>query len=169
MVLTLTILCWLGAVRLVGAQEDLRLEGPSDAWISDVPAVDLSGTWVFDPESSDPMLEGWEGREVVYDISQGPGTIILEFRVEEGSTSRQAYRWDGTIRRFERGGRKVEERARWTEAGRVLEIQGKHWDPTAPEEVTEYGMRYELSGDVLSFIQTDAGGRILWRFTRRRP
>lgn len=165
----------LGAVLVVGAwspaeaQDDVILDGPPDAWISDVPTVDLSGTWVFDPDSSDPMLEGWEGRRVVYEITQALGRIVLEFRVEEGSTNRQSYRWDGTVKRFERGGRQVEERARWTDAGRVLEIHGKHWDSTAPEEATEYSFRYELSGDVLSFHQIGAAGRTVWRFVRRRP
>jgi len=151
------------------AQDDVGLEGPGDAWISDVPAVELTGTWVFDPDSSDPMLESWEGREVVYEITQGAGNIILEFQVGGGSANRQAYRWDGTVKGFARGGRQVEERARWTDAGRVLEIYGKHWDPMAPEEVTEYWFRYELSGDVLTFTQTDAsGGTTVWRFQRRR-
>lgn len=169
MLLALAAVLALGTwIPARAAQDNVVLESPGDAWISDVPSVDFTGTWVFDPDSSDPMLETWAGREVVYEITQGPGNIVLEFRVEGGSANRQLYRWDGTVNRFERGGRQVEERARWTDAGRVLEVRGEHWDTTAPDDVTGYRFRYELSGDVLTFRQTDASGTTVWRFVRRR-
>lgn len=138
---------------------------PED-WFSDLPAVDLTGEWVFDPEASDPMLSSWEGQRVAYEIQQQGAFIILDFKVPGSQSNRQRYSWDGTIQRFERGGRLVEEAARWTEAGRVLEVAGRHWDPETPEEREEYRFTYTARGEVLEFVQESATGRTVWRFDR---
>lgn len=135
-------------------------------WFSDLPAVDLTGEWLFNAGTSDPMLATWEGQRVVYEISQQGAFVILDFKVPGSQSNRQRYSWDGTIQRFERGGRLVEEAARWTEAGRVLEIAGRHWDPQSPEEREEYRFTYTLRGDVLTFVQRNATGETVWRFDR---
>jgi hypothetical protein len=137
-------------------------------WFSDLPAVDLTGTWTFDASRSDPMLSDWQDAEVSYEINQQAAFIILEFKVPGSQSNTQRYRWDGTIQRFERGGRVVEEAARWTEAGRTLQIAGRHWDPTEPEEREEYGFFYRMRGDELEFVQENASGRTVWRFRRQQ-
>ena len=140
---------------------------PQD-WLSDIPLVDLSGTWVFDPQGSDPMLEPWRDREVRYEIGQHPAHIVLEFRVEGGRSNTQTYRWDGTVHRFQRDVRNVEEAARWTRGGRKLEVRGRHWDPETPDEIVEYSFSYERRGPVLTFIQGNATGTTVWRFVLER-
>lgn len=135
-------------------------------WFSDLPAVDLTGEWVFNPDASDPMLSSWEGLRVAYDIRQQGAFIILDFDVPGSQSNRQRYSWDGTIQRFERGGRLVEEAARWTDAGRVLEIAGRHWNPESPGEREEYRFTYTVADDVLTFVQENSTGRTVWRFDR---
>ena len=140
---------------------------PSD-WFSDLPAVDMTGTWLFDAAASDPMLESWKGRGVKYVISHQAAFIVLEFQVPEVQSSTQRYSWNGVIQRFERGPRQVEEAARWTEAGRMLEIVGRDWDPTVSEERSEYRFTYVMDGDQLTFVQESESGRTVWRFSRQR-
>jgi hypothetical protein len=150
-----------------GPQEVGTRPWPED-WFSDLPAVDMTGTWVFDADGSDPMLAVWQDREVKYEINQQAAFILLEFVVPGSQSNTQRYSWDGTIHRFERGGRTVEEAARWTRAGRMLEIAGRHWDPTAPEDRTEYRFTYEVRGDRLVFTQESDTGTTIWRFDRVR-
>lgn len=138
------------------------------AWVSDVPAVDLTGTWRFDPTASDPMLEAWRGRTVRYRIAQHPGRIDLEFVVEGGLSTRQTYRWDGSARRFQRGEAEVEERARWTDGGRTLEVVGRWWLPAEPEETHRYRFLYRAAADTLTFTQEDDSGTTVWVFVRER-
>jgi len=128
----------------------------------------MTGSWLFDPDGSDPMPESWQGKEVRYEINQQGAFIVLDFRVPGSGSNEQTYRWDSTIARFERGGRLVEEAARWTEAGRMLEIAGRHWDPATPEDRTTYRFAYTLRGDVLTFVTEDETGRTAWRFRRER-
>lgn len=137
-------------------------------WISDVPSVDLTGDWVFLPERSDPMLEVWRDREVSYRIDQYPTHIVLEFRAQGGASNTQTYRWDGTVHRFERDTTEVEEMARWTAAGRELEVEGRWWESASPAEVHAYAFRYSVAGNVLSFVQRDDSGTTTWRFLRQR-
>ena len=40
------------------AQQLERETWPPD-WFTDLPAVDMTGTWVFDAAASDPMLDAW--------------------------------------------------------------------------------------------------------------
>ena len=133
-----------------------------------MPATDLSGTWVFEPEDSDPMLSVWADKNPRYDIQQYAAFIVLTFRVDEDQPNRQRYAWDGSIARFERGAQQVEEAARWTDAGLVLEVRGRSFDPEAPEDATMYGFTYELVSDHLVFTQTSDTGETVWRFARQR-
>ena len=149
-----------------GGQEPTQ-PWPAD-WFTDFPSIDLTGTWNFDPERSDPMLTVWQEKEVRYEINQHPTFIVLEFLVEGGRSNRQTYRWDGTLHRFERGERQVEEAARWTRGGRALEVRGRHWDPLSPDEIVEYGFLYEARGNTLTFTQENETGRTVWRFVRSR-
>ena len=137
-------------------------------WFSDLPALDLSGTWIFDAAQSDPMLPDWSEQEVRYEIRQESARIILEFRVGEAGVNTQVYRWDGTIQRFERGDRQVQEAARWSDAGRTLEVAGRHWSPLAPDERVHYRFEYSRRGDLLTFVQENDAGRTRWAFVRER-
>ena len=138
-------------------------------WISDVPAVDMTGEWLFDAASSDPMVEIWRQREVVYGIDQQVDRIVFEFRPENGQQNVQTYRWRGAISEFERGGAEVRERARWADLGRVLEVEGRWWAFDDQSTVRRYTLRYEVtSGDDLVFTQGNEHGTTVWRFTRRR-
>ncbi len=137
-------------------------------WFTDLPADDLTGKWIFDAASSDPMLDAWADSEVYYEINQQAGSIIMDFRVPGMQSNQQIYRWDSTISRFERSGREVEEAARWADAGRMLEIAGRHWDPATPEDRTYYRFTYEVDGDVLTFVQESDSGSTVWRFHRER-
>lgn len=150
-----------------GALPRADLEWPSP-WLSDVPMVDLSGTWRFDPEGSDPMVEAWRGREVLYHVRQGSGRIVLVFAPEDGRSNRQVYRWDGSVSRFERGDASVAERARWTEGGRVLEVVGRWWLNEEESNVHAYRFTYALRGDRLTFVQSDDSGTTSWHFQRAR-
>ncbi len=158
----------LGSSPDVAAAQQLGVEPWPLDWFSDLPADDLTGKWDFDPANSDPMLTDWADLEVYYEINQQGGFIVLDFRVTGAQSNNQTHRWDGTISRFERAGRQVEEAARWTDAGRVLEIAGRHWDPGSPEERTYYRFTYEVDGDVLTFVQESDGVRTVWRFNRDR-
>ena len=163
----LLLLALSASTASASAQEGIGVRPWPENWFSDLPAVDMTGTWVFDPAGSDPMLADWQGREVIYEINHQAAFIILEFRVQGAQSNTQRYNWDGTIQRFERGGRVVEEAARWTDAGRTLQIAGRHWDPTEPEDRVEYGFRYRMRGDVLDFVQDNDTGNTVWRFQRR--
>lgn len=156
------------AIAVTGPRQQLGSRPWPEDWFSDLPAVDMTGEWVFNPDVSDPMLSTWQGRVVKYRISQQAAFILLEFLVEGSTSNTQRYSWNGTIQRFERGGRQVEEAARWTDAGRTLEIAGRHWDPTEPEERVEYRFAYRMDGDRLEFVQSDEQGETVWRFDRVR-
>lgn len=128
----------------------------------------MTGTWVFDAAASDPMIDAWSGGEVKYVIVHQAAFIVLEFQVPEMGVNTQRYSWNGIVHRFDRGGRQVEEAARWTEAGRMLEIVGRDWDPMRPEERSEYRFTYTMNGDHLTFVQEAGSGTTVWRFSRQR-
>jgi hypothetical protein len=139
----------------------------SDA-VLEVPLADLSGSWLFVPGDSDPMVEDWRDREILYVITQVPDRIVLDFRPAGGSVSARGYRWDGSVVSLERDRTQIRERARWTDGGRVLEIEGRRWADDDPSEITSYLLRYRLDGpDRLIFVQADAYGETIWRFRRR--
>lgn len=144
-------------------RQDLEWPVP---WISDVPMVDLSGTWRFDPRGSDPMLEAWKGREILYHIRQGSGLVVLEFVPEGGRSNRQVYRWDGSVSRFERGEDSVAERARWTDGGQVLEVAGRRWPNEDVEAVQAYRFTYSVQSGRLTFVQHNGSGTTTWYFER---
>ena len=114
------------------------------------------------------MLSEWVEREVRYVINQPSAFIVLEFRAGNEQANAQTYRWDGTIKEFQRGDRQVQEAARWTRAGRRLEVVGRHWNPEEPEAVEHYRFTYEHDGDVLTFVQENESGRTVWRFVKER-
>ena len=137
------------------------------AWVSDVPAVDLTGLWHFLESASDPMIEVWQGRAVAYEISQQTDRLVMSFRPENGEPSVQQYRWNGSVNAFARGGAEVRERAHWVSGGRVLEIEGRWWPADDRTTVTEYTFRYSLeSARRLLFRQIDQYGETAWRFDR---
>jgi hypothetical protein len=150
--------------------QDLQLG--SEVWpkdfFSDLPALDLTGTWTFDAADSDPMLSDWAEHEVIYEVTQHSAYIVLDFRVPGIESNTQRYRWDSQVEHFERGGRNVEEAARWTRAGSVLEVIGRHWNPATPNEREEYRFTYEVRGDQLIFVQSSDSGSTTWRFSRVR-
>ncbi len=162
------------AATTADAQDVLvrELQPPADrlewsAWVSDVPAVDLTGLWRFAPSSSDPMVEVWRGRAVEYEISQQTDRLVLSFRPENGEPNVQEYRWDGSVNSFERAGAEVRERAHWKDGGRTLEIEGRWWPTADRSAVTRYTFRYELeSPRRLLFRQIDEYGETAWRFVR---
>ncbi len=136
--------------------------------MSDIPVVDLTGSWLFDPGASDPMVEAWREREVRYQISQQPDHIDFEFIVEGGYSIETSYRWDGTVTRFSRSGSEVEEIARWTDSGRVFEIRGR-WSPeNEPDDITVYELRYALRVLAITFTQTNDTGSTVWTFVKER-
>jgi len=137
-------------------------------WFTDMPAVELTGTWLFDPDTSDPMIELWAASEIRYEINQQGAFIVLEFRVADVESNTQSYRWGAKIERFERGGRQVEEAARWTDAGRMLEIVGRHWSLETPAQKSEYRFTYRARNNVLTFVQENETGTTVWRFVRQR-
>ncbi len=138
-------------------------------WTSDVPVVDMTGEWLFDAAASDPMVEVWREREVVYRIDQQIDRIVFEFRPENGQQNVQTYRWANAVSEFERGNAEVRERAHWTDNGRVLEVEGRWWSFDDQSTVRRYTFRYEVtSGEVLVFTQGDEHGTTVWRFRRRR-
>lgn len=158
----------LGYAAAARAQEGIGSRPWPMDWFSDLPSVDMTGTWVFDPSTSDPMLVVWQDRDVSYEINHQAAFIILEFKVRGAESNVQRYRWDGTIQQFERGGRLVEEAARWTDAGRTLQVAGRHWDPGEPDVRVEYRFSYRMRGDVLEFVQENDTGNTVWRFRRER-
>ena len=141
---------------------------PPPGWVSDIPLVDLTGTWGFDPQASDPMIEIWRDKKVSYRIDQQSSFIVLEFLVGEGQTSQQRYLWNGTVHRFQRGAADVEEMARWSAAGRTLEVIGRGWDRDAPDEINYYSLRYVTRGRQLTFVQENDTGKTVWVFDRER-
>jgi len=132
-------------------------------WATDLPAVDLSGTWVLNAENSDSLPSDWEGKKVEYLITQLSANIQLVFTVGVEQNG-QTYRWDNKIERFERGGRQIEEAARWGRGGRVLEVRGRHWNPQEPDVKEEYLFSYTVRGEELTFVQESRGGKTTWRF-----
>ena len=136
--------------------------------MSDIPVVDLTGSWLFDPDASDPMIEAWRDREVRYQISQQPDHIDFEFLVEGGYSTKQSYRWDGTVTRFDRSGAQVEEIARWTDAGRVFEVRGRWWPEDTPDDIAVYELRYALHILEITFTQTNESGSTVWTFVKER-
>jgi hypothetical protein len=140
--------------------------GWSDS-VSDVPLADLSGLWKFVEATSDPMVEVWRGRVVVYQISQQSDRIVMSFEPENGEPSVQEYRWDGSVNAFERGGAQVRERARWRNNGRALEIEGRWWPADDRSEVFRYTFVYTIdSNRRLLFRQIDEYGETAWHFSR---
>ncbi len=140
----------------------------SEGWVSDIPVVDMTGSWLFDSDASDPMVEAWRERDVRYQISQQPDHIDFEFIVEGGYSIEQSYRWDGTVRRFNRNGSEVEEIARWTDAGRVFQIRGRRSPEDAPDDIMAYELRYELGIFKFTFTQTNETGSTVWTFVKER-
>jgi hypothetical protein len=137
------------------------------AWVSDVPTADLTGTWIFDAERSDPMVEVWREREVRYEINQQFDRIVVAFRPEGGEANVQTYRWDGSVNSFQRQDTEVRERARWIGQGRVLEVEGRWWPITDRDAVTAYRYEYRVGMDrTLSVRLIDEYGETTWRFRR---
>lgn len=135
--------------------------------VSELPIVDLTGTWLFVPEDSDPMVEIWQGRQVEYVVTQTGDRIVLDFRPEDGRRNVQGYRWNGTVSSFRRGDAEVRERARWTDGGRSLVIEGRWWTPDDLETINAYTFVYRLDGpNELVFVQRDEHGETTWRFER---
>ena len=149
-------------------QDQPRRDVWSEGWVSDIPVVDLTGSWLFDPDASDPMAEAWREREVRYEVSQQPDHIDFEFVVEGGYSVAQSYRWDGTVTRFNRSGAEVEEIARWTDAGRVFEIRGRWWQGDTPDDVAVYELRYTLRFFEITLTQTNDTGSTVWTFVKER-
>ncbi len=165
------VVCCVAAVAAAsprGQQPQLGAEIWPVDWFTDMPAVELTGTWLFDPDASDPMVAAWAESEIRYEINQQAAFIVLDFQVKGIESNTQTYRWGATIERFERGGRQVEEAARWTGAGRVLEIIGRHWNPSSPDDKIDYRFTYRAQSDVLTFVQENESGATVWRFVLER-
>ncbi len=98
LLLGLTLCPWV-ATTLEASQEDSSVaDQPSlewTPWISDLPVVDMTGEWVFDEESSDPMVEAWREREVA--LSHRPADRPGRVRVPTGE--RAAERADVSLGR----------------------------------------------------------------------
>ncbi|NKB89979.1 MAG: hypothetical protein GKS06_17335 [Acidobacteria bacterium] len=173
--LTLAICLVVGGLPVLATGQDvvvrdLEATGPEldwTPWVSDVPNADLSGLWTFDDARSDPMVETWVDREVQYEISQQIDRIVMAFRPEDGEPNIQEYRWNGVVNSFRRDTTEVRERARWTESGRTLEVEGRRWLTTDTETIYRYSFRYKLeSNRRLVLRQIDEHGETTWRFTR---
>ncbi|HJO02551.1 MAG TPA: hypothetical protein QGG47_01100 [Acidobacteriota bacterium] len=94
---------------------------------------------------------------------------MFEFRPENGQQNVQTYRWAGAVSEFQRADAEVRERARWTDRGRSLEVEGRWWAFDDVATVRRYTFRYEVaSGDMLVLTQGDEHGTTTWRFRRRR-
>lgn len=137
-------------------------------WISDVPIVDLSGTWAFDAERSDAMIGEWRGRVVRYEVYQQLDRIILRFR-PGGDEILQNLTWTGAIISRREGETRIRERTRWSQGGRVFEIEGRYWRIDEPEpDPQRYVYRYQLDGrNTLVVTQEDDYGVTVWRFRRQ--
>lgn len=157
-----------------GAQEGpVTLVEPSEIdldwmpWISDVPIVDLSGTWVFVARGSDPMIEAWRDQTVVYEVYQQLDRIVVRFRTG-GEIVARNLTWTGAIVPRNEDGVEFRERTRWTDGGRTLEIEGRWWLPGEAPEPERYLYRFRLDGrDTLVVIQQDDHGTTTWRFVRQ--
>ena len=168
-------LCAVASVPLNAEAQDVlvrELEPSSDglewsSWVSDVPLVDLTGQWRFVESSSDPMVEVWQGREIVYEISQQNDRLVMSFRPENGEPSVQEYRWNGSVNSFDRGGAEVRERGHWVAGGRAFEVEGRWWPTEDRSTIAKYTFRYQLeSPRRLLFRQIDEYGETVWRFER---
>ena len=137
-------------------------------WISDVPIVDLSGNWAFEPDRSDPMIGEWRERSVTYEVYQHLDRIILRFRPGSDEIL-QNLTWTGGIVSRREGDTQIRERTRWTRGGRVFEVEGRWWRLDEPEpDPQHYAYRYELDGrDILVVTQEDEFGVTVWRFRRQ--
>lgn len=134
------------------------------SWISDVPLVDLSGKWIFDPDASDPMIEEWRDRVIHYTITQYSGHIELRFEPRDRGPTVQTYRWDGTVTRSQQGDFETRQRARWRDGGRTFFIEGRRWR-YSDTVATAYELVYRLAGvGTLVFTQRDDYGQTEWRF-----
>jgi len=174
----LALIVCLGVVTVLPGQahaQDLlvrELEPATDdlewsSWVSDVPAVDLTGLWSFVESASDPMIEVWQGREIVYEISQQTNRLVMSFRPENGEPNVQEYYWNGNVNSFQRGGAEVRERAHWIAGGRTLEVEGRWWPTDDRSTIFEYTFQYRLeSSRRLLFRQIDQYGETTWRFER---
>ena len=146
-------------------------EDPELNWsprISDMPMTDLTGEWVFDSAGSDPMVEVWRDRRILYSIEQQPGYIRLEFRPENGRPNIRTYRWDGGVAKFERGEAEVRERGLWTDGGDAFEIEGRWWNFDDTATIHSYRFSYRVERALLEFSQSDEHGETVWRFRREQ-
>jgi len=153
------------------AQQPQGNTPPEMGWtpvVSELPLVDLSGSWRFLPRDSDPMVQQWRDAAVLYEIQQLADRILLDLHPDEDARSTaRAYRWDGAVEEFENGSAEVRERAFWADGGRMLVIEGRWWDPAAPRELDAYTFRYSLDGpDRLVFVQENDSGETVWIFER---
>jgi hypothetical protein len=163
----------LAVPRAAHAQEGpVTLVEPDEAdldwmpWISDVPTVDLSGTWVYEKRGSDPLPDAWRGAPVVYEIFQQLDRIVLRLRTG-GETVVQNLTWTGAIVPRNQQGMEIRERTRWADNGRTLEIDGRWWLPGETPEPQPFLYRYRLDGrDTLIVTQDDDYGSTTWRFRR---
>ena len=167
--------CLLVSSATTSSAQDVlvrELEPPSDglewsSWVSDVPVVDLTGLWRFVESTSDPMVEVWRGREIIYEISQQIDRVVMTFRPESAEPNMQQYRWDGTVNSFERGEAEVRERAHWKDGGRTLEVEGRWWPTDDRSAVFRYTFHYKLeSPRRLLFRPINEHGETAWRFER---
>ncbi len=138
------------------------------SWISEVPLVDLSGDWAFDPDTSDPMVEEWRDRVIHYTITQSNDHIELKFEPQDGPPTLQSHRWDGLVTRSRQGQMEIRERAGWRDGGRTFFVDGRRWN-YADTLASAYELVYQLGGGgTLVFTQRDEFGQTVWRFRRAR-
>ena len=137
-------------------------------WLSEIPVVDLSGTWRFDPAISDPMVEVWRDREVLYRIEQHSGQMLMVFEPADGLVNRRLYRWGSETKSFNRDEVEVRERTRWIAAGRTFEVIGRWWPINDPRLLGSYRLLYEIASGMLVVTQEDDHGETVWRFRRHR-
>jgi hypothetical protein len=176
--LLLTAVALAAALPVAGQDAPVTVVDPRSnlewtPWISDVPIVDLSGTWVYDAARSDPMLKDWQGEDgdgdVIYEIFHQPDRIVLRFLPAAGDSTVESFSWTGRVEADRRDGMSIRQRAHWTAGGRVFEIEGRWWLIAGEPEPRHFAYRYQLEGnDTLIFTQEDDHGATVWRFRRRR-
>ena len=136
--------------------------------LSEMPLVDLSGRWRFDPRRSDPLVAEWQEAELECFIYQQPDRIVLQFVPGKLEQRVLDYRWDGTLRSERRESTEVRERARWVDGGRALEIEGRWWLLQEEPVLRRYVHRYRAEGSrALVLTLEDEYGTTVWRFERR--